>query len=169
MLPHPRRPLSQASLRILVSLILFVLPLPPQRSALAATADLLLVTNANDSGPGSLRQAIAEAQDGATITFASSFTIYLDSPLEISAPIALDATDQSVVVSGDSGHDGTRNVRPFTVTATGALTLTAMQVVSGTAVFGGGIYSEGTLHIIDSTFTDNRTSASDGAAIQTPP
>jgi predicted outer membrane repeat protein len=123
------------------------------------------VTNANDSGAGSLRQALGQACFGDTISFASSFTIYLDSPLEISSPIALDATGRSVVVSGDSGHDGTRNIRPFTVASNGALTLNSMQVVSGTAVFGGGIYSEGTLTIIDSTFTDNRTSASDGAAI----
>src|SRR5690349_20387724 len=40
-------------------------------SPLIARAASLTVTNTNDSGPGSLRQAIADAQSGDTITFAS--------------------------------------------------------------------------------------------------
>src|ERR1044071_2971273 len=34
-----------------------------------ATAAIITVTNINDSGPGSLRQALADAQDGDTIQF----------------------------------------------------------------------------------------------------
>src|SRR5258708_6855039 len=37
------------------------------------------VTNTNDSGPGSLRQALADANDGDTIIFAVSGTITLTS------------------------------------------------------------------------------------------
>jgi hypothetical protein len=33
-------------------------------------ADTITVTNTNDSGPGSLRQALADANDGDTIDFA---------------------------------------------------------------------------------------------------
>ena len=42
-------------------------------------ADTITVTNTNDSGPGSLRQALAEANDGDTITFAVTGTIGLTS------------------------------------------------------------------------------------------
>ena len=35
--------------------------------AIPADADTITVTNTNDSGPGSLRQALADANDGDTI------------------------------------------------------------------------------------------------------
>src|SRR4029077_15986110 len=37
--------------------------------ALATRSDTITVTNTNDSGPGSLRQALADAQNGDTIIF----------------------------------------------------------------------------------------------------
>ena len=37
--------------------------------AIPADADTITVTNGNDSGPGSLRQALADANDGDTINF----------------------------------------------------------------------------------------------------
>src|SRR6185295_13493894 len=43
------------------------------------TATTIVVTNTNDSGPGSLRQAIAIANDGDTIGFAVTGTIILTS------------------------------------------------------------------------------------------
>ena len=45
----------------------------------AAHAATITVTNTNDSGPGSLRQALTIANDGDTITFAVTGTIFLNS------------------------------------------------------------------------------------------
>ena len=42
-------------------------------------ATTITVTNTNDSGPGSLRQALANANDGDTINFAVTGTIGLTS------------------------------------------------------------------------------------------
>src|SRR6476659_4267618 len=42
-------------------------------------ANVITVTNGNDSGPGSLRQALHDANDGDTITFAVTGTIVLTS------------------------------------------------------------------------------------------
>ena len=42
-------------------------------------ATTITVTNTNDSGPGSLRQALADAIDGDTVTFAVTGTITLTS------------------------------------------------------------------------------------------
>ena len=46
---------------------------------MSAHAATITVTNTNDSGPGSLRQALAVAHDGDSITFAVSGTITLTS------------------------------------------------------------------------------------------
>ena len=47
--------------------------------AIPALADIIVVTNTNDSGPGSLRQALADVNDGDTITFAVTGMIGLTS------------------------------------------------------------------------------------------
>ena len=47
--------------------------------ATSAHANIITVTNTNDSGPGSLRQALADANDSDTINFAVTGTIGLTS------------------------------------------------------------------------------------------
>ena len=47
--------------------------------AICAYASTITVTTTNDSGPGSLRQALVDANDGDTITFAVTGTIGLTS------------------------------------------------------------------------------------------
>jgi hypothetical protein len=44
-------------------------------AAASARGDVITVTNGNDSGPGSLRQALADANDGDTINFDPSVAI----------------------------------------------------------------------------------------------
>src|SRR5262249_31240207 len=46
-------------------------------AALLVHGATITVTNTNDSGPGSLRQALIDASDGDTITFAVTGTIVL--------------------------------------------------------------------------------------------
>jgi len=46
---------------------------------LPAHAETITVTNTDDNGPGSLRQALADANDGDTINFAVTGTIGLTS------------------------------------------------------------------------------------------
>ena len=48
-------------------------------AALPVHAATIIVTNTNDSGPGSLRQALAVANDGDRIIFAVTGTITLTS------------------------------------------------------------------------------------------
>jgi len=58
--------------RFAIGLLLYAVALPVH----AAT---IIITNTNDSGPGSLRQALTIANDGDTINFAVSGTITLTS------------------------------------------------------------------------------------------
>jgi hypothetical protein len=60
--------------------------------ALRAQANTITVTNTNDSGPGSLRQALSDAHDGDIINFAVTGTIGLTS-----AELVI---DNSVTISG---------------------------------------------------------------------
>ena len=55
-------------------------------------ATTITVTNTNDSGPGSLRQALANASDGDTINFAVTGTIGLTSGQLL--------VDKNVTISG---------------------------------------------------------------------
>jgi hypothetical protein len=53
-----------------------------------ASADTIAVTSLGDSGPGSLRQAIADAPDGSTIIVPAG-TITLASPLAIAKDLTI--------------------------------------------------------------------------------
>src|SRR5215470_5052564 len=62
-------------------------------TTMSAHGAILIVTNTDDSGPGSLRQSLADANRGDTITFAVTGTIELtggelviDKPIMISGP-----------------------------------------------------------------------------------
>ena len=63
-------------------------------------ANVITVTNTNDSGPGSLRQAIADAQDGDTINFDPSVNIVTltTAELAITKSITISASPQTVTV-----------------------------------------------------------------------
>src|SRR6476646_3256778 len=79
-------------LLLAVSLIPFALA---QRTTAKANrpATTITVTNTNDSGPGSLRQALADAQDGDTINFDPSVNTVTLTTAEL-------AIDKSVTLSG---------------------------------------------------------------------
>ncbi|MBN1218620.1 MAG: hypothetical protein JXM69_06820 [Anaerolineae bacterium] len=153
--------------RITQCLIIILLPIlfivGFMLAAQVARADNHLVTNASDSDPGSLRQAIADASDGDTITFNGDYTIYLNSTLVIDKRLTIDGSGHAVTVSGDSGGDGSPDVRVFYIQNTAIATLTHLSIVSGTADYGGGIYNNyGTLTIISSTLSGNSASGQGG-------
>lgn len=124
-----------------------------------------LVTTNADSGAGSLRQVIADACDGATVTFdstgvfATPQTITLTTgELLIDKNLTINAGTNRVTVSGNNAS------RVFHVNATRTVSLIGLTVTGGSASTGGGALNEGTLNVVNSTFTGN-TATTDGGAI----
>jgi uncharacterized protein DUF1565 len=103
----------------------------------------ITVVNTNDNGPGSLRQAFADAVDGDTINFNSSLNgqgitltsgeLLVDKRVTISGPgatmLTVDANHTSRVSYVASGED---------------VTISGLTITNGSAPsdFGGGIYND---------------------------
>jgi hypothetical protein len=144
------------SLILIASNLLLLVAASLHYSAHAASAT---VTTLDDSGPGSLRQAIADAAPGDTISFAVAGTINLttaelliEKDLTISGPGAA-----SLSISGGRTPTG-GGVRVFNNTA--HLTITGLTIrdgVSGAFARGGGIWNQatGVLEIANSVFASN--------------
>jgi hypothetical protein len=119
-------------------------------------ADTITVTNTNDSGAGSLRQALADANDGDTITFAVSGTIGLTSGELL--------VDKSITISGPGvdnlAVDSNAKSRVFYIASGKTVSLSGLTIrngnASGDVPDGGGIYNEhATLALSNCTISDN--------------
>ena len=157
---HGRGPSRRAFGHLLLALALgapvalAVLPVPP------AAAAGLTVTNCANSGPGSLRQAVAGASSGDSITFALSpacstitdptGTILILTDMTITGPGAA-----ALTISGN-GTNGIFQVAPG-VTAT----VSGFTLDDAVAADGGAVENNGNLTLTDSAVTGN-------AAVGTP-
>jgi hypothetical protein len=117
-------------------------------------ANTITVTNTNDSGPGSLRQALADVNDGDTINFAVSGTIALTSGELLVA--------RSITIAGPGTENlavnGNAKNRVFHVTG-GNVTISGLTITNGNASGmqgGGGIYNDhSTLTVNNCTINGN--------------
>ena len=150
------------SLIVTSLLMLFWLATPAQASTFT-------VSNFDDSGAGSLRQAITDANSGSgsdTVVFQSglSGTIMLNSQLPTisdTAGLTIDGESADITVSGDD------SVRVFEVGSGAGLSLKNLTVAEGAGGAGAGILNRGTLTVTNSTFSGNNapaTSAGGGIA-----
>jgi hypothetical protein len=106
--------------------------------AVPARAASFVVTNLNDSGAGSLRQAILDANTTAgadTITFSLSGTIVLTAALDIRDTLTIDGAGQSVTISG---NNAVPVISTLTAPASILLTLNALTIANGNSGIGGG-------------------------------
>jgi len=162
-------------------------------AGLHASAQSITVTNTNDSGAGSFRQAVMDSEPGGTIIFNPSTN---GTAITLSSAITI---DKNLTISGNgiasTSFDGNETSRIFTImNATGvsisditftdgyaadnggAIMATNSGVVITNAAFtdneangstaaqgGGAIYTTGTLSVTGSSFTDNDATGAAGS------
>ncbi len=131
-------------------------------------------TNNGNTGVGSLRAAIASAQNGDTVTFNGSMTVQLTSELLI---------NKNITVDGDLNNDGAADVildgqyrtRVIEVTSGSTVTLDGLVITRGlvtgnggnggygaTGAMAGGIFNAGVLTLKNVTVTSNAASGGGG-------
>jgi len=140
------------------TLVACALALAALGSATGARAATLSVSNLNDSGPGSLRRAIADAAAGDTITFSVKGTITLTSgPLEIAKSLDIEGPGANKLkISGNHAN------RVFVITG-GPVTLAGITITAGLAnanspppaSVGGGVLSSANLTLSNVLVSDN--------------
>jgi hypothetical protein len=105
----------------------------------------ILVTNTNDSGAGSLRQAITEANaspgsDAINFQAGLTGTISLLSALpDLNTSIAINGPGSSQLTIQRSSTLGTPEFRIFTITSGGSVTISGATIANGLTSVGGGV------------------------------
>jgi hypothetical protein len=147
---------------LLTTMFVLVLPAMIRHTGMKAATCVMnpVVINNADSGAGSLRQAILDACDGSTITFADT----------LASPITLTTADlkidKNVTIQGLGANalsiSGNHAVRVFTIGSVNPaidVTISGLTITAGKSPDneGAGIFnnSTGTLSITDSTITAN--------------
>jgi hypothetical protein len=141
-------------------------------AALSLSANAGVVTNTNDSGPGSLRQAIADAAAGETITFAAGVTgtITLTSgALEIDKDLTIQGPGAALLTISSSNN----RVDVIEIVASIVTNISGLTIADGRfGIFGGdritllsnlvitrnkwgGIATASNMTVSDSTISDN--------------
>ncbi|MCA9021529.1 MAG: hypothetical protein KDA74_15380, partial [Planctomycetaceae bacterium] len=131
------------------------------------------VVNTNDSGEGSLRDAIeaANANAGAdTISFDASLrgrTIVLSDELLISDDLTITGLGAGLLTLDGNGDSRIFNIDDGDVETTIEVSLSGLTLTHGSADYGGAIYSNESLSIVESTITANKARIQGGGITTT--
>ncbi len=121
------------------------------------------VINTNDSGPGSLREAIANSCDTAFVQFHPSLdgdTIFLSSPIDVIVHAYIDGRGtENTIISGNS------IARIFNIWSNDTLELSNLVLTDGNSgIYSGGcIYNDGCLEAQNVKFVNNQSNGTGGA------
>jgi len=137
-------------------------------------------TNNLNTGVGSLRAALASAQNGDIVTFSTGMTISLTQVLDVNKNVTIDGDLNNDNVA-DVTLDGNYRTQIINVTAGTTATLDGLVITRGMAAGnggnggddalvakGGGIYNAGTLSLKNVTVTANAASGGGGGGGVTP-
>src|SRR5881396_893531 len=161
-MPMKKKRIAQSALFRLSVSICFVLVCAV---VISVHANVITVTNINDSGPGSLRQALADANDGDTITFAVTGIIGLTSAeLVINKNITISGSGADLLAVSRAANAAP--FRIFHVMLGHAVTIEGLTISNGSVLntFGGGIYNfESALTVISCALAGNSALGQQGS------
>src|ERR1051325_1373014 len=137
-------------MRNILAPALFLAPLLLCHPGRAAT-----VTSNADSGPGSLRDTIANAAPGTTIDFAIGGTIQLTSgQLLVTKDLTIAGPGAAILTIQRSTASGTAEFRIFHLQS-GIVSISGLAVSNGVDIIGAGIHNETTFSLRDSVIAGN--------------
>jgi parallel beta-helix repeat protein len=141
-----------------------------------ASAVTFTVTNTNDAGAGSLRQAVIDANtaagaDDIVFTVSPPATISLLTALpQITSPLTITGLGASNLTIQRDGAAPNFRIFDIAVSAAPAVTISGVTLTNGNATIGGGINVGGvatlTVTVMDSVITSNTATAGDGGGIR---
>lgn len=143
-------------MRSITSLLLLLL-------SLNAVAGTVVVTTNNDSGAGSLRQAVLDAVDGDEIIFDPALfdsTITFTSSIFIDQDIQITGLDDNVITL-----DGNNTSRFFSIADGANVEISNLTMMNGNAVPGGAINITGSNLTLTNCLLIGNTTTSNGGAI----
>lgn len=132
----------------------------------AVEMQAVIVTNAADSGAGSLRQVVADAPVGGDVLFDAAFfgvprTIALNTEIGIARNLAIHGPGADLLTLS-----GQHRNRIFRVAAGGLhVAMSGLTIAGGLAADGGGILSDGHLTLTACTIADNRAMGTAGGGV----
>jgi hypothetical protein len=128
---------------------------------LVAHAATIIVDSTDDSGPGSLRQAIQDAAPGDTINFSVTGTITLTSG-ELIITKNLNIHGPGATSLAISGNDASRVVR---IDSGATVTISDITIRNGSAYWGAGIRNDGALTLMNVAVSNNHSESSGGGIL----
>src|SRR5215467_13738904 len=123
-------------------------------ASIAVQATILTVTNTNDNGPGSLREALVHTNVGDTIdaTGIHGVITLTSGELLVNNSVTIKGTGADLLVVNGSGESTI-----FRVMSTGPVTISGLTISNAHGQFGGGVFNGGvgTLTVINSALSGN--------------
>lgn len=127
-----------------------------------ASADTITVTSTADSGPGTIRAALAAANDGDTIVVPPGTYAVTSADLDVDKGVILHGTNARTTILRSDGDN-----RVLEATSANQVTLEGLTFTNGKASPGGGIRSTSPLVLTEVAIDGNGTGGGDGGGLWT--
>jgi hypothetical protein len=130
-----------------------------------AEAATYTVTNTNDSGVGSLREAISQANGTVGVADTIEFEAGLSGAIVLTTGPLPTITDELTISGPGAGVltvSGNSTVRVFNIATGVTISISGLTISNGNAGLGGGISNAGTLMVTNSTLSGNSATGAGG-------